>query len=316
MAQKTLKEIAMMYARKQPQQVEYLTEEAPFIAAMPFEPASHGFWNSYEEITGINGASVVQMDAPLPDLDVSSDLKKVDLELFGGKIQRGEDAVKVLGGFAKYLAKNEQHIMNKFGQDAEQRILYKYFRQFAIDNGAANTKLLYKGTNAAANTGWSIIAVRFSPSVTTGLYNPDGFGQGTMLNYSPINGGALYDIGNGVLGYGGRYKSNIGVQIASPKTVGAMVNIDLTADTGDFGSTKMGATLNKIDNMLSDIRATPASTMLVMHQRVLNGMYNAKSEKLMMAPMDKDLNRMVNTYNGIPIMVTYNMLEGSEAIVA
>ena len=316
MAQKTLKEIGMLYAKKQPQQVEYLTEDAPFLAAMPFEAASHGYWNAYEEVTSITGPTVVQMDGPLPTIDVSSDLKKVDLDLFGGAIERGEDAVAVFGGFAAYLAKKEQLIMRQFGQDAEVRLLYRYFRDFAIKNGTANSKLLYKGTNAVANTAWSILAVRFLPSVTTGLFNPKGFGQGSMMNYAPINGGNLYKNSAGVLVYGGRYKSNIGVQIASPKTVGAMVNLDLTFNTGDFGTSKLPQTLDRMENMLSDIRAKPSDTMLVMHQRVKNGLYNAKTDKLQMTPMDKDLNRMVETFNGIPIMTTFNMLEGTEAIVA
>lgn len=316
MTQNTLKEIGMLYAKKQPQQVEYLTEKSPVLDTLRFEPASHGFWNAYEEVTDITGPALVNMDAPLPSIDVSTDLKKIDLDLFGGIIERGEDAVSVFGGFGNYVARKEPGIMKKFGMAAEQRILYKYIRQFAIDNGVANSNLLYKGTNANANTGYSILALRMESGVTCGLYNPNGFGQGAMMNFSPINGGTLYRDPNGVLVYGGRWKSNMGFQIGSPKTVGAMVNIDLTPTSGDFGTTKISTTLSKIEDMLSDIRATPEDTILIMHHRVRNGINNAKSDKLTLYSGDKNYNRVVEAFNDIPIVRSYNMLQGSEALVA
>lgn len=315
MPQQTLKEIGMLYAKKQPQQVEYITEKSPVLDTIRFEPASHGFWNAYEKVTGITGPTLVNMDAPLPGIDVSSDLQRVDLDLFGGIIERGEDAVSVFGGFGAYVARKEQAIMNQFGMDAETRILYKYLRDFAVKNGTAGSNLLYKGTNASAGTGWSILALRMEPGATTGLYNPKGFGQGAMMNYSPVNGGTLYKDANGVLVYGGRWKSNMGFQIASPKTVGAMVNLDLTASTGDFGSSKIGATLSAIENMLSDVRATPQDTILIMHPRVRNGINNAKSDKLTLYAGDRNYDRVVEMFNMIPIVLTYNMLQGTEALV-
>jgi len=309
MATKTLKEISVELAKKQPLQVNYLTEEAPIIDSMPFEEASHGLWNAYEEVTEINGPSLVKMDAPLSAIDVDTELKKVDLDLFGGIIERGEDAIQQFGGMGAYLAKKEQSIFSKFGMDAEKHVLYNRLRAFVIKNGEANKKLLYKGTGSS-NQNYSIIAVRYEPGTTCGLYNPKGFGQGAMLNFSPINGGSIYKNSNGVLVYGGRYKSHLGVQMASPKTIGALVNIDITADFATEASRELIAT--KIDDMLSDIRATDAYTQLFMHQKVLNRLFKYKVAALQMDPANKKYDRQVASWNGVPVVTSYNFLDGTE----
>lgn len=76
---KTLKELAAAFASRQPQQVDGLTEEAPILGIIPFHEASHGLWNMYEDVTEVQGAGWVAMNAPLPGVEVTSDLRKVDL---------------------------------------------------------------------------------------------------------------------------------------------------------------------------------------------------------------------------------------------
>ena len=62
----TLKELSVLFAKKQPKQVESITEDSPILDMIPFEEASHELWNVYEDATEITGAGFVDLDAPLP----------------------------------------------------------------------------------------------------------------------------------------------------------------------------------------------------------------------------------------------------------
>ena len=53
----TLREISIKHAKKQPQQVEYLTEESPILDVTKWTPASHDFWNAAERIPHHAGAA-------------------------------------------------------------------------------------------------------------------------------------------------------------------------------------------------------------------------------------------------------------------
>ena len=298
----TLKEISVLYAKKQPKQVDYITEEAPVLSQIPWEQASHGLWNAFEEVTDVTGAGFVKLNDPLPEMDVDSELKKFDLGIMGGQIKCPEDKARLFGGKEAYFAKKLNTVLRKSGQSAEYSILYNNIRQYAIDNG----KALEPDTIEAGNVHFSILAIRYVSGETTGLYSPDGFEQGAMLNAEPINGGNLYDIGSGVLGYGIRLKGYFGFQIANPNTVAAIVNV--SDGTGSV------PTKAQIDDIISMVRGTPGSTFLYMHERCKN-LLSYKGDYLQMTVADKDINRVFYSWNGIPIVTSYNFLNGTEPVV-
>jgi len=304
----TLRELSAHYAKKQPKQVDNLTEKAPILEIIPFEEASHGLWNAYEENVNIEGAAFVDMNAPLPEVGADSELKKVDLNIMGGEMFVAEDKCQMFGGPAKYFAKKMPIILRASGMSAEQKIVYDNFRQFAIDNGNA--------LDGGADTDdcYSIVAVRFQPGVTTGLYSPEGFKSGAMLDVKPIANGALYKNSSGVLGYGQRLKGYFGIQIADDRTVAAILNINASHVP----------TPAQIDDLLAMVRADSADTKLFMHMRCKNFLNKYKGGdgatagvgSLQTTPQTKDLVRLFEAWNGIPIVTSYNMLEGTEESVS
>ena len=74
MPAQTLKEISNDKAKKRPELVDYITEEAPFLASAKFIPASHGLWNVEEVLSGIKGPSFVDLGAPLPSMEARTGL--------------------------------------------------------------------------------------------------------------------------------------------------------------------------------------------------------------------------------------------------
>ena len=72
----TLKEIAISLSTKQSHYVNHLTEESPILDNMRFEPSTHGLWNAYEEVASIDGPAFIDINQPLPEMKVDSNLKK------------------------------------------------------------------------------------------------------------------------------------------------------------------------------------------------------------------------------------------------
>ena len=292
----TLQEIAVHLAKKQPHQVENLTEEAPILREIKFEPASHGMWNAYEEVSGIQGVGFVDFDSPLQEVDVQSKLKKIDLGILGGEMFVGEDKAQQFGGAAAYFASKTPTILKEAGMSAEKNLIYKNVIPYAIDNGLA------QDAGGSSNC-FSMVVVRPVAGEVCGLYNPKGFTSGTLLDVKPINNGALYKNSKGILGYGLRLKSYFGYQLANTKAVGAIVNI-----------TKSNLpTATQINDMLLNARAD-GKTKIWCHPRLLQMISEKYKAEIMKTRVgDQNMNRMITDWNGVPFITSFNFEDGTES---
>ena len=106
--------------------------------------------------------------------------------------------------------------------------------------------------------------------------------------------------------YGVRLKGYIGVQLANPDAVAAIVNI--TPDKVP--------TAEQIDNMLVEARATPASTYIFCHPKVLSLLNKYKGNVLQTMTGDMNINRSFAAWNGIRFITSYNFKNGSEDAVS
>lgn len=293
----TLNEIAKEYGKKQPHQVDNLTEETTVLDGIKFEAASHPMWNVAEEVTDVSGGGFVDMDAPLEYADVDSKLKKVDLSIMGAKMFCPEDKAQAFGGKEKYFAKKTPKVLRKLGVDAEKSILYNNLLAYARDMG----NLMDAGSTGNANC--ILLAVRWIPGETCGLFSPTGFGQGTLINMTAINNGGLYENENGVLGYGVRMKGYFGIQLLNRKSVASMVNI-----TRDNMPTAM-----MVDDLLDKVRASK-NTFLYCHPKVQTILGEVgKGVFMNMGPGDKSVNRQVADWNGVPIVTSHNFGDFADA---
>lgn len=308
--QNVFREIAIEQATKQTTLVNNLLEEAPIVGAMPSEPATHGLHNVYEEITSVTGASQVDVDGELGDVDATTELKQTDLSILGGVIFVGEDKARKFGGAAAYFGKKMPLILRKTGEDLEKAVIYNNLRAYAI----AQSKASSAGGSGSAN--YSILAVTWTPGELTGLYDPNGLGNGTMFDIEALNGGDLYErtmtvdgVSKKIVGYGARVKSYLGIQLANPRYISTLVNIDLD------NATPKPPTAAMMDKLLLDCRQN-TSTVLYMHPRVLTYLYTYKDARLQMNTAQNDVNRVVAFWNGTPIISSYNFTNGTEATVS
>ncbi|MBE0534020.1 MAG: hypothetical protein IH626_24615 [Rhodospirillales bacterium] len=307
----TLRTIALEKSRKQPKQIDFLTEEAPILNLLPFTASTHDMWHAADQLDAADAMGFVAMDQPLPEVGSTSRLIKFDLAKMGGVIEVGEDKAKQYGGKEKYFADKTGPVLKVTGMNTERVIVYDNLRQYALDKFLAGetTHTVYSA-GGSGNANYSIVAARFEEGVCSGLYNSKGFGNGVMFDTLPINGGALYKVAAGVLVYGVRMKCDLGFMVAGTRNVGAIVNIDIA--TGKL------PTAMQIDDLLADIRATGSGrTMLFMHERVLSALGRAfKGDQIRLRPADRNIDMAIESWNRVPMVTSYNLYDGSEANVA
>lgn len=309
----TFREVAIEHSAKQPKMVDQFLEDSPILELIPFEETSHGLYNVYEELVDVQGAGLVDMDEALPVVDVTTKLDQVSLSVIGGKMYVGEDKARQFGGAGSYFAKKQGSVLRKTGMDLERAILYNNLRAKAITSGGEH--LL--DAEGSANTNYSILAVKWVPGETTGLYDPQGFGRGMLMDVQPLNGGNLSEFtttttdGRSVTinGYGIRMKSYVGMQLANSRYVSSIVNIDLDSATQKL------PTEAQLDDLIDSVRGQiGGNTMLYMHPKVKTALFGYKGDSLELRVSD-EIVRTVTTWNGIPIVTSYNFDKGTEANV-
>lgn len=294
----TLSEICVERANKQPGMLDSLLEEAPILDRCKWIPATHGMWNVAEKLTDIKGASFTQPDAPLPHMRASTDLVTTDLFTLGGTMEVPTQRAKKFGGPEKYFSKRQDAILRKAGMDTEIALVKNNWLR-----GARAIKNMRDAGGSAS--GWFLLAVRFDDLANVGLYDPDQFESGRLLRIDlPYGGQEHYLKGEGyegVLGYAVAYRANFGWQLLDPaKTVSAIVNID----------EENHPTADQIDDMLADVRATTGNTFIFCSPSArVHGINPHKKERVMMQNADRDMQTYLESWMGIPIVMSYNIAD-------
>lgn len=265
---------------------------------MKFVPSTHGLWNLAEKLTDIEGPGFVEADAPLPYMSAGTDLVRTDLCVMGGKIEVPTLQAAKFGGPSAFFARRQDHVLRKSGMTTERQIVLNNWLK-----GAREEKNLRDA--GGTGEGHFILAVRFDDLANIGLFDPDQFDSGRFFRIDLSYGGQEHELHSpryqGVLGYAIVYRAIFGWQMLDAKrTVSAIVNV-----------TKGKApTADQIDDMLADVRATPGNTYLVMGPKArIHGINPHKKDYLQMAPGDRDPGTPIDTWNGIPIVVSYNFAE-------
>jgi hypothetical protein len=304
MAMETLREISNKFAKKQPQQVEYLIEESPILEACKWTAASHNLWNAAEKVEDITGPGYVKMNDELPVVGVSTGMEKIDLNILGGEMEVPEDTAKMHGGAMAYFAKKQPLVLKKAGNDTELKLFQDNWRQYAIDN---KNVIDAGGTGVGLNT---ILCVRFDEAANVGLYNPNQFKQGALLEIAFISNGALMRLKHapytGVNGFGMQMKAHFGWQMLNPKTICAIVNVR----DGKIPTEIM------MDDMVTGARGSNRNTYIFCHPRAQTHFINPlKTGKMHTVVQDKALDTTVESWNGIPVVTSYNLLWNGESQV-
>lgn len=299
------REYAIKNATTQAELVDAVTEESPFLAGMPVQESSHELSNVYEEILDISEADTVDFDAALPSIDANTELKQRDLTKIGGIMRVGQDKAKLLGGAQSYFASKMPKILRETGNAIEKSLIYNSYRAYAF----ANSKLTSLGGSSNL---YSILCIKWTPGEMYGLVGKNAFNEGKAFQMEAINGGNVYELPaaqGGILGYGMQLYTYLGTQLANPRYISGLVNCTVTTGTAL-------PTEDEVSSLVLDARANPANSWLVMHPRMKKALgVNYKLDKLQLQNADMGVNSIVDAWDGIPILATYNMGDGDETAV-
>jgi hypothetical protein len=311
---KVMRDVAIDRATKQTKLVDNLTEEAPLLQMMPVEAATHGWSNVYEKLVNITPASLVDLDDELPEMDATTKLVQEDLSVLGGTMYVGTDKAKKFGGPAPYFNKKLPAILRETGSQTENSLIYNNFEPFAINNG----KVI--DVEGSSNTNYSILCVKWVPGEITGLFDEEGFGsgQGKMLQSVPLWGGKVgkkrFTFADStekeISVYGSDWKTYFGLQLANDRYVSTMVNIDIDSATEKFPTEK------QMNQLINEARGNNGgSTFLYMHPNILTELFRYKSAHLEVQVQTENMDFRFTSWNGVPIITSYNFDEGTEANV-
>jgi hypothetical protein len=318
----TFREITIKNAQKQMELVDSVLENAPILSLMPVQPTSSGLQHLYEELLDVEGPGLVDLDDELPEITSNTKIGTANMQLIGGKVKVGQDKVRQLGMTPQaYFAQKIGPALKESAMRTEKGMLYNHMRAFAI-NTRNEDKIAGAERNAisaggSGSTNYSIISVRWEPGQFYGLYNPKGYGQGYMFNMELLYDGALGNIKVGdkeIPGYEMVVKADFGILTANPRNASTIVNIDVSDADPDNWSIP---TSYQIDDMLHAIRANSGgSSMIYCHPKVKSTVFSKfKIDKVEMVLGDTDIRFMVDAWDGIPIITSWNFMEGDEAAV-
>lgn len=293
----TLHEIALKYANKQPEMVDSLTEAAPILQHMKWKPATHGDWHNAEKLTDITGPGWIEPDAPIPLMHTSSDIITTNLGMMAGSMEVPSERALKFGGAAKYFADRQNIILKKAGMDTEKTIVLDYWLAAA----AKNKNICDAGGTDPEKDGF-LLAVRMDQATNIGLFNPDQFEKGRFFKITFPYDGAEYHLKapgySNVLGYGITYRTKFGwMCLDGKRTCSAIINVGKDNCPTPY----------MIDDMLSDVRAQPGNTFIFCGPRAKTyGINPHKREVVQMTNTEKNVQTVVDHWNGIPIIPSYN----------
>lgn len=312
----TLSQLSIGKAKTFVNQVDNITENSPIVKAMPFVASSDQLWDVSSEIRMIgSGMQNVDLNSPLAEVQIADAMKQTQLNIFGAKMFVPHDTANLAGGPDKFFAKNRLAFERQTGQDVERSYIYNAFLPFALSQYAAGKTDCVQNAGGTGNTNYSLMVIRFDDTNMAALYSPLCFKRDTFLDMQSLNGGNVYENPDQnskyykVPGYGMFMKTYLGVRMLSHRNIGAIVNINLGAATP---LTKM--MVEKA--MLSARVGEGGKTMIVCHPKValyLNDI--AKIQYIQSSYSDKDVDFGIDRWGRVPIVTSYNFMDGAEAAI-
>lgn len=313
---KTINELVVGLAQTQQEIVKTATNGNPIIATLPMQAATHGYKNVYAKQTKVDAPKPVQRDSELPVVGISHELGEATLGKIGGRLPMPRDLATNLGGYEVMLDRNLQTIIEKGTNNNEKQIYYDGFMKYALQNGN------YASAGGTTdNKQYSLVIAHYDPAGVVGLYNGNKLSNGKLFEQYMLWGGAEGEIeladGTKCTGKMFCIEAELGIQLARPEYVQAIVNIEPKANASDSKKIDGLPSLELLAKKLSDARANMANTFIYCHPYIASCLainYNLDQRRIKNG--DGKLDFILTEINGIPVVGSYNINDGTESVIA
>ena len=210
--------------------IDNFTMNAPMLAGIPFEKASHAYHHAYSRLLDADNLQKIDFDGLLPTVQTESQLETVNLTPFGGSFEFGEDMMKQTHGTPEaFLATKVPPVLRKTGMALETNLYVNSFLTKTMEYKTARSATENASTSGRFAT---IVAVTWEPGEMTGLFSPLPYGRGDrfgqLFETEWVNDKKRHKLSNGVIGYAATLKVFIGILLANKQKIASLVNITAT----------------------------------------------------------------------------------------
>jgi len=288
--------------------IDWTTEEAVLLNTLPMAPSSHGIEDKFGIVTSADRAVLGDFDAPLTALNTEKRMDSVPMKQWQGLIEVGVDQLKNANmSEGEYFMAQAEGIIKSTCGDISLTI-HEALKAFAVKNYKAGDTSRVIDSSGSANTNYSINAVKWVQSDTSGLYNATGWGNGNVFDITKVAGGSEYLNSSNQLVKARVMKLQLGLRLANPLHVTSIVNIDKAANL------KTIDIIGKIAQIIEEARNADALYMHPSLKRLI-GQY-ITFDKMQILNGDKTISTIVDAINNCPIITDYNIKKGTEANVS
>lgn len=318
MAKQTLQYLATQWSAAQQMFIDNLTKSAGILRTASVGYANNGLFHKYNFATALPTASIRSINGSVTPTTTTFDLKQLDLkelitlETVDATLAKGDPS-----GPDGYMNKVAPGHMESLAQAAEKSIVYglngtygavdgfKGFHDLAKEAETARSLSVIDAGGTTNTT--SIFAVHWKPEVCQ-LVLPSGIAAGGDLVVSTVmnNGQVTLMVTNTGTGaqmpvYQVMYQMMLALQAGSNYSVHRIIGVDVAATP---------PTAAEIDTLVDLVKGDSANTILYTSRLGKRAMQTLKATKFFtQAVQDQNMNTMLDFWNGIPVIVSDNILE-------
>ena len=318
MAKQTLQYLATQWSAAQQMFIDNLTKSAGILRTATVGYANNGLFHKYNFATALPTASIRSINGSVTPTTTTFDLKQLDLkelitlETVDATLAKGDPS-----GPDGYMNKVAPGHMESLAQAAEKSIVYglngtygavdgfKGFHDLAKEAETARSLSVIDAGGTTNTT--SIFAVHWKPEVCQ-LVIPSGIAAGGDLVVSTVmnNGQVTLMVTNSGTGaqmpvYQVMYQMMLALQAGSYYSVHRIIGVD---------SGSHAPTAAEIDTLVDLVKGDSANTILYTSRLGKRAMQTLKATKFFtQAVQDQNMNTMLDFWNGIPVIVSDNILE-------
>lgn len=318
MAQQTLQYLATQWSAAQQMFIDNLTKSAGILRTASVGYANNGLFHKYNFATALPTASIRSINGSVTPTTTTFDLKQLDLkelitlETVDATLAKGDPS-----GPDGYMNKVAPGHMESLAQAAEKSIVYglngtygavdgfKGFHDLAKEAETARSLSVIDAGGTTNTT--SIFAVHWKPEVCQ-LVIPSSIAAGGDLVVSTVmnNGQVTLMVTNTGTGaqmpvYQVMYQMMLALQAGSYYSVHRIIGVD---------SGSNAPTAAEIDTLVDLVKGDSANTILYTSRLGKRAMQTLKATKFFtQAVQDQNMNTMLDFWNGIPVIVSDNILE-------
>lgn len=298
--------------------IDNLTKSAGILRTASVGYANNGLFHKYNFATALPTASIRSINGSVTPTTTTFDLKQLDLkelitlETVDATLAKGDPS-----GPDGYMNKVAPGHMESLAQAAEKSIVYglngtygavdgfKGFHDLAKEAETARSLSVIDAGGTSNTT--SIFAVHWKPEVCQ-LVIPSGIAAGGDLVVSTVmnNGQVTLMVTNTGTGaqmpvYQVMYQMMLALQAGSYYSVHRIIGVD---------SGSNAPTAAEIDTLVDLVKGDSANTILYTSRLGKRAMQTLKATKFFtQAVQDQNMNTMLDFWNGIPVIVSDNILE-------